>query len=98
MERRKQLQMTGYLAFFLMGVCAMSTGIIVNRLQSLYGFSYSVAGTLLSMVSVGNMAATFLAGMLPRRIGRRMTVTILCGGFFLGFLVTTLTGAVGAQS
>lgn len=96
MERRKQLQMSGYLAFFLMGICAMSTGIIVNRLQERYGFSYSVAGTLLSMVSVGNMAAAFLAGMLPGRIGRRMTVTILCSGFFLGFLITTLTGSVGA--
>lgn len=39
MTRTKQLQMTGFLTFAISGICVISCGIIVNRLQVLYGFS-----------------------------------------------------------
>ena len=95
MERSDHLQKTGFAAFFLSGICAISSGVIVSILKDLYGFSYGTTGTLLSFMSIGNMAAAFLAGMLPAKIGMRKTVGIICIGYFAGYLMMTLTGAVG---
>lgn len=94
-ERSIRLRNTGYLAFFLSGICAISSGIIVSILQEKYGFSYGVTGTMLSLMSIGNMAASFASGILPGRIGTRNTVFILCSGYFLGYLLMAFTGAVG---
>ena len=95
MERLTHLQKTGFAAFFLSGICAISSGVIVSILKDLYGFSYGTTGTMLSFMSIGNMAAAFLAGMLPATIGMRKTAGIICIGYFAGYLLMTLTGAVG---
>lgn len=94
MNRSKKLQSTGFLAFFLSGLCAMSAGIVVNALQESYGFSFATTGTLLSLMSIGNMAASFASGVLPAKIGTRNTVLILCAGYFVGYLMMTLSGVV----
>lgn len=52
------LRRTGYLTFLLSGVCAISSGIIVSFLQDLHGLSFGVTGSLLSMMNIGNMAAS----------------------------------------
>lgn len=90
-----RLRRVAYITFCLSGISAISSGIIVSLLQEKYGFSYSVTGTLLSFMSVGNMAAAFLAGMLPARIGLRSTVLIMTTGYFIGYTLTALTGAPG---
>lgn len=95
MNQSKRLRDTGYFAFFLSGICAISSGIIVSILQEKYGFSYGITGTMLSLMSIGNMAASFASGILPGRIGTRNTVMLLCSGYFLGYLLMVLTGAVG---
>lgn len=95
MERGKKLRITGYLAFFLSGICAISSGIIVSILQERYGFSYGITGTMLSLMSIGNMAASFASGILPSKIGTRNTVMILCSGYFLGYFLMAMTGVVG---
>lgn len=94
MERAKRLQLTGHTAFFLSGVCAISSGVIVSILQEIYGFSYSVTGTLLACMNIGNMLASFASGILPAKIGTRKTVAILCIGYFLGYILMTLSGVV----
>lgn len=95
MEKNKKLCTTGYLTFFLSGICAISSGIIVSILQEKYGFSYGMTGTLLSFLSIGNMIASFASGILPAKIGTRNTVLILCSGYFFGYLLMTFTGAIG---
>ncbi len=92
MDRSKQLRMTGFIAFFLSGVSAISSGVIVSILQEMHGFSFAVTGTLLSLMSIGNMGASFLTGLLPAKIGTRMTVAILCLGYFLGYGLMAVTG------
>ncbi len=92
MDRSVHLQRSGFAAFFLSGICAISSGVIVSILQELYGFSYSTTGTLLSFMSIGNMAAAFLAGILPAKIGMRNTAAIMCIGYFLGYLLMTVSG------
>ncbi len=84
----------GYGVFFLSGICAMSSSVVVSLLREQYGLSFAQTGTLLSMMSIGNMLAAFLAGWLPGRIGTRAAILLLCAGYTLGYGGTALTGAV----
>lgn len=79
-------------AFFLSGICAISAGIIVSILRDLYQFNYSFSGTLISVMSIGNMTALLLSGVLPKMIGERSTTLLLCCGYCLGYLLMALTG------
>ena len=63
----KKLQMSGFIAFFLSGICSISSGIIVSLLQERYGFDYNVTGTLLSIMSIGNLMAGFATGAFLQR-------------------------------
>lgn len=93
-NKSKYLCKLGYLAFFFSGISAISSGIIVSILQEKYGFSYGITGTMLSVMSVGNMMASFAAGILPGKIGTGNTAHILCSGYFLGYMLMAFTGAV----
>ena len=92
MNRAKKLQITGFTAFFLSGICAISSSVIVSVLQETYGFSFGTTGTLLSAMSIGNMVASFAAVLLPSKFGTRNTVALLCFGYFLGYLMMTASG------
>lgn len=92
MEINRRFRHVGLIAFFLSGVCAISSGVIVSVLQEKHGFSFGATGTLLSAMSIGNMAAAFLSGLLPSWIGQRRTVLLLCAGYFLGYLISALSG------
>lgn len=93
MQRAKQLRNTGFITFMISGVCAISSGVVVSLLQEMYGFSFAMTGTLLSCMSIGNMAASFISGVLPSKIGTRNTVAILCSGYLIGYLLMTVSGA-----
>lgn len=88
------LRRTGYFTFLMSGVCAMSSGIIVSILRDMHGLSFSATGSLLSMMNIGNMAAAFLAGILPGKIGLRRTVLLLGAGYTVGYLLGAFTGVV----
>ena len=88
-----RIRRTGYGVFFLSGICAMSSGVVVSLLREQYGLSFARTGTLLSMMSIGNMLAAFLAGWLPGKIGTRAAILILCAGYTLGYGGTALIGA-----
>ncbi len=90
-----KLERIGFITFFFSGICAISSGVIVSLLQEKYGFSFGMTGTLLSCMSIGNMAAAFIAGMLPGKIGLNKTVLFMTTGYFLGYLLTTLSGTPG---
>ncbi len=83
----------GYLAFFVSGICAISSSVIVSLLQESRGFNYSVSGTLLSVMNIGNLAAGFLTGFLPGRIGTRATVLLLTAGYTLGYALLLPRGS-----
>ena len=83
---------SGMAAFFLSGVCAISAGVIVSILRDRYQFSFSFSGTLVSTMSIGNMAALLLSGVLPGMIGEKATTLIMTSGYFLGYLASALTG------
>ncbi|MCD8347646.1 MAG: MFS transporter [Lachnospiraceae bacterium] len=85
----------GYAAFFISGICAISSSIVVSRLQGSYGFAYGMTGTLLSLMSIGNLIAGFLTGLLPTKIGTRLTVALLTTGYAIGYFAMGLTGWMG---
>ncbi|MFQ8831490.1 MAG: MFS transporter [Ruthenibacterium lactatiformans] len=62
-------------------------------MQERYGLSYQWSGLLLAMLSVGNLAAGFAAGMLPAHWGQGRTVLMLAGGAALGYGAMILTGS-----
>lgn len=86
----------GLAAFFLSGICAISSGVIVSILQERYGFAYAMTGTLLSLMSIGNLLASFGAGVLPGKIGMKRSVVIMTIGYGLGYCMMGLFGWMGA--
>ena len=84
--------MSGFIAFFLSGICSISSGIVVSLLQERYGFDYNVTGTLLSIMSIGNLMAGFATGVLPAKIGLKATIITLSAGYELGYLWLGISG------
>lgn len=88
----KRQKNAGFYAFFISGICAISSGIVVSLLQEELGFAYGMTGTLLSLMSVGNLLAGFAAGILPGKIGMKRTVLILTAGYGIGYLLMAVSG------
>ncbi len=84
--------MSGFITFFLSGISAISTGIIVSLLQERYLFDYNMTGTLLSLCSIGNLIAGFATGVLPAKIGLKTTIILLSAGYGLGYLWLGISG------
>ncbi len=93
MEHRNEKQRnTGFGVFFISGICAISAGVVVSILQETYGFAYGMTGTLLSMMSIGNLLAGLGAGLLPGKIGMKKTMAVLTGGYALGYMAMAVSG------
>ena len=89
---KKHAYNSGMAAFFLSGICSISSGVIISILRDHYGFSFSLSGTLVSAMSIGNMLALLVSGILPGMIGERATTLTMAIGYFLGYLISALTG------
>lgn len=93
MKNNRTIQQNiGFLTFFISGICAISGGVVVSILQEQYGFDYGMTGTLLSLMSIGNLLAAFAAGILPGRIGMKATMAILTSGYAVGYLAMASSG------
>ena len=83
-QQNTRLRNAGFATFFFSGICAISAGVVVSLLQERYGFAYGMTGTLLSLMSVGNLLAGLLMGMLPSALGMKPQCAAadhrLCGG------------------
>ncbi|MCH4031569.1 MAG: MFS transporter [Lachnospiraceae bacterium] len=84
---------TGMICFFLSGIGAISSGVVVSLLRDRYGFNYSFTGTLVSIMSVGNMISLLIAGILPDFIGEKATTLLLCSGYAIGYCLMAVTGS-----
>ena len=93
-QQSARLRNTGFLTFFFSGICAISAGVVVSLLQEEYGFAYGMTGTLLSLMSIGNLIAGFLVGVLPGALGMKRSVLLLTIGYAVGYSLMGLTGAV----
>ena len=91
-QQKARLRNVGFVTFFFSGICAISAGVVVSLLQERYGFAYGMTGTLLSLMSVGNLMAGFLIGMLPGVLGMKPSVLLLTIGYAVGYGIMGLTG------
>ena len=94
-SKNPALRNTGFVLFFLSGICSISSGIVVSILRDSYGLHFSTTGTLLSILAFGNIIASFLAGFLPSKIGAKKSALFLTFGYFLGYLLCAFTGVFG---
>ena len=92
-EAKIRLRNAGFLTFFFSGICAISSGVVVSLLQEQYGFAYGMTGTLLSLMSIGNLLAGFLTGILPGVLGMKPSVLLLTIGYTVGYGIMGFTGA-----
>ncbi len=92
-QRNTRLRNAGFVTFFFSGICTISSGVVVSLLQEEYGFAYGMTGTLLSLMSIGNLLAGFLAGVLPGVLGLKPSVLLLTIGYTLGYGIMGFTGA-----
>ncbi len=92
MEQKARLRNTGFVTFFFSGICAISSGVVVSLLQEQYGFAYGMTGTLLSLMSIGNLLAGLLIGVLPGVLGMKPSVLLLTIGYAVGYGIMGMTG------
>ena len=93
-QKNTRLRNVGFITFFFSGICAISSGVVVSLLQEQYGFAYGMTGTLLSLMSIGNLLAGFLIAMLPGKLGMKPSILLLTIGYALGYAMMSLSGAV----
>ena len=93
-QKNTRLRNMGFITFFFSGICAISSGVVVSLLQEQYGFAYGMTGTLLSLMSIGNLLAGLLIAMLPGKLGMKPSILLLTIGYALGYAMMGLSGAV----
>ncbi len=99
MKQKKTAQRNaGFITFFLSGICAISSSVVVSLLKEQHGFAYGMTGTLLSLMSIGNLISGFVTGVLPGKIGTKKTVMLLSTGYGIGYLCMGLTGWMAVLS
>jgi TsgA-like MFS transporter len=64
-QQSTRLRNAGFVTFFFSGICSIRARVVVSLLQERYGFAYGMTGSLLSLLSIGNLLAGFLIGVLP---------------------------------
>ncbi len=98
MEQQYNLKQrnAGFYSFFISGICAISSGIVVSLLQEQAGFDYGTTGTLLALMNIGNLLAGFAAGTLPGKIGMKRTVVLLTAGYGIGYLIMGVSAFIPA--
>ena len=91
-QRNTRLRNAGFVTFFFSGICTISSGVVVSLLQEEYGFAYGMTGTLLSLLSIGNLLAGLLAGALVGKMGMKPSILLLTIGYAVGYGLMGLTG------
>lgn len=95
MKTENKLVFGTMFAFGVSGACCLALGSLIPFLRETYNLSYDFAGMLVSLQSVGNLAAIGLMGFLPAFFGRRKSVLITSIWMVVAYLIFT-TGIGGA--
>lgn len=82
-------------AFGVSGAGSLALGSLIPFLRETYNLSYDFAGILVSLQSIGNLAAIGLMGFLPVFLGRRKAVLTTALWMAVAYLIFT-TGFGGA--
>lgn len=81
-----------YYAFAVNGLFGMIMGSLLPYISDAYNLSDTVSGSLLSSHYIGNLLASFIAGVLPLYMGRKRAIVFLTSFVTAGFLLMIFTG------
>ncbi len=96
MKTENKLISATMFSFGVSGACCLALGSLIPFLRETYGLSYDFAGMLVSLQSIGNLAAIGLMGILPAFLGRRRSVLLTSVWMSAAYLLFT-TGWGGAM-
>ena len=82
-----------YYTFFANGFTALVISAVLPHVIETYGLSYEMAGTILSLIAVGNLVATYVSGFLAGRFGLKTTIVVLSAFVGVGYLGLLLTSS-----
>ncbi|MCM1134359.1 MAG: MFS transporter [Clostridium sp.] len=86
-KEKKKPFLFSYGAFLINGMLALSIGSLLPFIREAKGLDYAFSGLLVSIHSVGNLAAGFLAGVLAVRVGRKRSILLFESLFFISFCI-----------
>lgn len=95
MKTENKLISATMFSFGISGACCLALGSLIPFLRETYRLSYDFAGMLVSLQSIGNLAAIGLMGFLPTFLGRRRSVLLTSLWMGVAYLLFT-TGWGGA--
>ena len=72
--RKKKQFLCSYGVFIMNGMMALSIGSLLPFIRDERGLDYAFCGMIVSLHSVGNLVASFVAGMLPIAIGKKKSI------------------------
>lgn len=92
-KREKFILNAVFYVFFVNGIFAMVMGSLLPLISREYGLSDTLSGSLISAHSLGNLAAGFVAGILPLYLGRKRSIVMLSSFVVIGFTLMIVTGS-----
>lgn len=92
--QKKQFALS-YGIFALNGMLALSVGTLLPFIRDDNGLDYLFIGLLVSLHSIGNLTAGFVAGILPLWVGRKKSALIFGSFYSLAFLFLAIGNAPG---
>lgn len=91
-EDEQYILKVSYYVFAVNGLYGMIMGSLLPYISSQYNLSDTVSGSLLSSHYIGNLLASYIAGVLPLYLGRKRSIMFLCSFVTIGFLLMIFTG------
>ena len=85
-QKNPALRNAGFILFFLSGICAISSGVVVSILRDSYDLSFSSTGTLLSIMSAGALLCPFLIQAFLGIDAHAPMIGIALAGLLMWFL------------
>lgn len=90
--RKKKQFLCSYGVFIMNGMLALSIGSLLPFIRDERGLDYAFCGMIVSLHSVGNLVASFVAGMLPMAIGKKKSILFFNSFFAISYLLIILGG------
>lgn len=91
-SRKKKQFLCSYGVFIMNGMLALSIGSLLPFIRDERGLDYAFCGMIVSLHSVGNLIASFVAGMLPIAIGRKKSILVFNFFFAFSYLLIIMGG------
>ena len=89
-KRKRRQLLCCYGTFLLNGMLSLSIGSLLPYIRDERGLDYAFCGLIVSLHSVGNLIASFAAGILPIAIGKKKSILSFNALFAISYLAIIL--------